>query len=159
MPPCTSWLARSLASAAAAAAMVCTAQAQLPAGNDRALVQRTCTRCHEIDRVQSQRQDHDGWQTTVSKMQSLGLQADADDLHHIVDYLAKNFPADVGPKLNINQATAVELEAAFSLRRSTAAAVVQYRQQVGGFKSIDDLKKVPGVSAAKVDGKKPSLTI
>ena len=135
------------------------ARAQLPAGTDRALVQSTCTRCHEVDRVLSQRQDHDGWQTTVSKMQTLGLQADAADIHRIVDYLAKNFPADAGPRLNINQASAVELEAAFSLHRSTAAAIVRYRNQVGGFKSVDDLKKVPGVSAAKVDGKKANLTI
>ncbi len=143
------------------AAAICSeaAHAQLPAGVDRNLVQSTCTRCHEVDRVLSQRQDHDGWQTTVSKMQALGLQADAADIHRIVDYLAKNFPADAGPKLNINQASAAELEAAFSLHRSTAAAVIRYRDQVGGFKSVDDLKKVPGVSAAKVDSKKTSLTI
>ncbi len=107
----------------------------------------------------SQRQDHNGWQTTVSKMQSLGLQADAADVRRIVDYLAKNFPAEVGTKLNLNLATAVEFEAAFSLHRSTAAAVIRYREQVGGFKSIDDLKKIPGVSAAKVENRKPNLTI
>ncbi len=135
------------------------AHAQLPAGPDAALVQRTCTRCHEIDRVMSQRQDHDGWQTTVTKMKTLGLQLDSADAVRIVAYLAKNFPADIGPKLNINQASAVELEAAFSLKRSVASEVVKYRQQVGGFKSIDDLKKVPGINAAKVDQKKPGLTI
>ena len=133
--------------------------AQLPAGQDRALVQRTCTRCHEVDRILSQRQDHNGWQTTVSKMQSLGLQADQADLRHVVDYLAKNFPADIGPRLNINQASAVELEAAFSLHRSVAAAAIQYRKQIGGFKSIDDLKKVPGISATKVESRKDRLTI
>ncbi len=107
----------------------------------------------------SQRLDHDGWQTTVNKMQTLGLQADAADIHRIVDYLTKNFPADIGPKLNINQASAAELEAAFSLHRSTAMAAVKYRDQVGGFKSVDDLKRVPGIDAAKVDRRKASLTI
>lgn len=144
---------------AAATSLTISAHAQLPAGDDRALVQRTCTKCHEVDRVLSQRLDHDGWQTTISKMQSLGLQADTADVHRIVDYLAKNFPADIGPKLNLNQASAAELEAAFSLHRSTAQAVVRYREHVGGFKSIDDLKKVPGVDAAKVDRRKSSLTI
>ena len=122
-------------------------------------MQGTCTRCHEVDRVLSQRQDHNGWQTTVSKMQSLGLQADAADLHRIVDYLARNFPADLGPKLNINLATAVELEAAFSLHRADAAALVLYRQKSGGFRSIDDLKKAPGMSAEKVESKRPGLTV
>lgn len=136
-----------------------TAVAQLPAGHDAALVQKKCTVCHDTDRVMSQRQDADGWQTTVNKMKALGAQIDAAEQKKIVAYLAAAFPAEMGPKLNINQASQVELEAAFSLKRKEAAAVVKYREQVGGFKSVDDLKKAPGMDAKKVDEKKADLTV
>ncbi|HKX30835.1 MAG TPA: helix-hairpin-helix domain-containing protein, partial [Blastocatellia bacterium] len=45
-----------------------------------------------------------------------------------------------------------------SLRRSQAAAIIQYRAKNGKFKSIEDLKKVPGVDAAKIEAKKDRLT-
>lgn len=136
-----------------------TALAQLPAGHDAALVQKKCTVCHDTDRVMSQRQDADGWQTTVNKMKALGAQIDAAEQKKIVAYLAAAFPAEMGPKLNINQASQVELEAAFSLRRKEAAAVVRYRESVGGFKSVEDLKKAPGMDSRKVDAKKADLTV
>lgn len=136
-----------------------TAYAQLPAGHDAALVQKKCTMCHDTDRVMSQRQDADGWQATVNKMKALGAQIDAAEQKKIVAYLAAAFPAEMGPKLNINLASQVELEAAFSLRRKQAEAVVRYRERVGGFKSVEDLKKAPGMDAVKVDAKKADLTV
>ena len=54
-----------------------------------------------------------------------------------MDYLAKAFPAEAVPKLNINTAMAIDFESALSLRRSQAAAVVEYRTKNGKFKSID----------------------
>jgi competence protein ComEA len=35
---------------------------------------------------------------------------------------------------------------------------VTYRQQNGSFKTLDDLKNVPGVDAAKVDARKARLS-
>ena len=45
------------------------------------------------------------------------------------------------------------------LRRSQAAAIIEYRTKNGNFKSIDDLKKVPGIDPAKIDAKKDRLTL
>ena len=69
----------------------------------------------------------------------------------------KHFPAEDVPRLNVNKATAIELEAGLSLRRSQAAALIAYREKNGDFKSLDDLKKVPGLDAAKLDAKKDRL--
>ena len=44
-----------------------------------------------------------------------------------------------------------------SLLRSQAALIIQYRAKNGDFKSIDDLKKVPGVDVAKIEAKKDRL--
>ena len=58
------------------------------------------------------------------------------------------------PKLKINEAEAIDIESALSLKRSQAAAVIQYREKNGPFKSIEDLKKVPGIDSAKIEAKK-----
>ena len=43
-------------------------------------------------------------------------------------------------------------------RRSQAAAIIQYREKNGNFKSIEDLKKVPGIDVDKIEAKKDRLT-
>jgi competence protein ComEA len=134
------------------------AHGQMADGPDKDLFVATCSKCHEIDRVLSKRQDKDGWQETVSKMQGYGLVAQPDVLSRIISYLAMNLPAEAIGKLNINTATRIDFETMLSLKRSAAAAIIEYRDKNGNFKSVDDLKKVPGVDADKVDAKKDSLT-
>ena len=63
----------------------------LPDGPGRALVQRTCTACHSVDTVTSQRLSQSGWQATVENMITRGAQATPDEQTQIVDYLAKNY--------------------------------------------------------------------
>jgi competence protein ComEA len=133
------------------------AAGQLPDGPGKQEVQKLCTQCHEIERVFSLRQDHDGWQATVNKMASLGMRASDDDMKLIVDYLAKSFPGEPVPKLNLNTATAIQLESALSLKRSESALVIEYRTKNGNFKSLEDLKKVTGVPFAKFEAKKDRL--
>ena len=52
---------------------------------------------------------------------------------------------------------AIELESGLSLKRSQANQIIQYRNQHGPFKSIEDLKKVPGIDAEKIEAKKERL--
>jgi len=52
---------------------------------------------------------------------------------------------------------AIEMESRLSLKRSQAAAIIAYRTKNGKFKSIEDLKKVPGVDAAKIEAKKDRI--
>jgi competence protein ComEA len=132
--------------------------AQLPDSPGKEETVKLCSQCHEIERAFSLRQDHDGWQETMNKMVALGLQGNEEERRAIVDYLAKNFPGEAIPKLNVNTASAIQLEAGLSLKRSEAAAVVDYRTRNGNFKSLDDLKKVPGVNFAKFEAKKDRLT-
>jgi competence protein ComEA len=58
----------------------------------------------------------------------------------------------------VNKCRAIDLESGLSLRRSQAAAVIEYREKNGPFHSIEDLKKVPGIDAAKVEARKDRLT-
>jgi competence protein ComEA len=85
------------------------------------------------------------------------LRGSDDDLKLVVDYLAKNYPGEPIPKLNVNTATAIQFESALSLKRSESAAVIEYRAKNGNFKSIDDFKNVPGVPFEKFQAKKDRL--
>ena len=132
--------------------------AQLPEGPGRAETQRLCVQCHELERSISLRQDRTAWQATVDKMTTLGMKATDKEMQAAVDYLAAHYPASDIPRLNVNTARAIEFESALSLPRSQAALIVQYRAKNGDFKSIEDLKKVPGVDAAKIEAKKDRLS-
>jgi len=134
------------------------ALAQLPDGTGKAETEKICSQCHEIERSISLRQDRAGWQATIDKMVNLGAKASDKDLGLVLDYLSAHFPADETPRLNVNKARSIELESTLSLKRSEAAAIIEYRTKNGPFKSIDDLKKVPGIDPAKIDAKKDRLT-
>jgi len=93
----------------------------------------------------------------MKKMVALGAKGGEKEFDAVLEYLVTNFPAEDLPPLNVNKATAIELESRLSLRRSQAAAIIRYRTKNGAFKSIEDLKKAPGVDAAKIDAKKDRL--
>jgi competence protein ComEA len=130
------------------------AQVHLPDGPGKVELERVCKGCHDVTKSVSLRQDRDGWAITMKKMVALGTKAPDKDLELIFEYLVKNFPAGEVPPVNVNKATAIELESRLSLRRSQAAALIRYRSEHGDFKSIEDLKKVPGLDAAALEAKK-----
>jgi competence protein ComEA len=52
--------------------------------------------------------------------------------------------------ININTATAIELEQLAGVGPSTAKAIIEYRQKNGGFKTVEDLLNVRGIGPAKL---------
>lgn len=127
---------------------------ELPEGSGREETIKACSQCHELARSISLRQDRDGWSTTMNKMAAFGMKGTPKDFALILDYLAKHYPAEEVPRVNVNTARAIELEAGLSLRRSQAAALIAYREKNGAFKSLEDLKKVPALNAAHLDARK-----
>jgi competence protein ComEA len=141
-----------------AALFAAAAFAQLPDGPGRAETQKVCSQCHELDRSISLRQDRAGWQATINKMVDLGAKASDTEISSVLDYLSAHYPADEVPRINVNKCRAIDLESGLSLRRSQAAAVIEYREKNGPFHTIEDLKKVPGIDAGKIESKKDRLT-
>lgn len=131
--------------------------AQLAEGPGMAETARVCKGCHEVERSVSLRQDKDGWNGTLTKMVGLGMRAADADLAIIADYLAKNYPADSLPPLNVNTAGAVELESRLGMKRSQAAAFLAHREKVGKIKTFAELKKCPGIDPEKVEAKKTQI--
>lgn len=130
------------------------AWAQLPDGPGKTETERICSKCHELATAISRRQDRAGWDATLNKMVALGADLTDKETVVILDYLAAHFPAEEISRINVNKASALDLESGLSFRRSEAAAIIEYRTKNGPFKSIEDLKKVPGIDAAKVEAKK-----
>jgi competence protein ComEA len=110
-----------------------------------------------LERSISLHQDRDAWQATMNKMVGLGAKGTEKEFQAVVDYLAKNFAGEGIPKIDVNQAEAIEFESGLTMKRSEAAAIIQYRSKHGKFTAIEDLKKVPGIDAAKIEAKKDRL--
>ena len=140
-----------------AAAIGVWAQPQLPEGPGKEETAKLCTQCHELARSLAPRQDRDGWQTTMAKMAGLGMKGTDEEMAAVTDFLARNYPAPDVPPLNVNTATAIQLESRLTLRRSQATAVIAYREKNGNFKSIDELKKIPGIDPEKFESKKDKI--
>jgi len=129
----------------------------LPDGPGKDVMVRTCGVCHEPRRAASVRLTRDGWATVVEDMVRRGAKGSDADLAAIVDYLSTNFLGEAPRPLNINSAPQIDFESVLELLRREAAAVVAYREKHGAFKTVDDLKKVPGLDFKKIDSKRDRI--
>jgi competence protein ComEA len=143
------------------------AQTALPDGEGKNLTMQVCTKCHGIETVTSHRFTKTEWGSEVDKMASRGASATDAEFDTIVEYLAKNFGKEglsdttstkEEKKLDVNTASASQLEHFLGIAASEAEAVVQRRKEHGRFKDLEDLEKVPGLDVRKVDDKKDRLT-
>lgn len=65
-----------------------------------------------------------------------------------------------GSKVSINQAPAEELARVMNgVGLKKAQAIVSYREEYGPFKTLDDLKQVPGMGSALVERNLSHLTL
>lgn len=65
----------------------------------------------------------------------------------------------VTDKVNINTAKQTELETLSGIGPSTALKIINYRQQNGEFKTIEDIKNVPGIGDSKFENIKDSICV
>ncbi|HJU21700.1 MAG TPA: helix-hairpin-helix domain-containing protein [Casimicrobiaceae bacterium] len=61
--------------------------------------------------------------------------------------------------LNLNTATKDELVALSGIGPAKAQAILDYRTQHGGFKSVDELKDVKGIGARRFEKLKSEVTV
>ncbi len=65
----------------------------------------------------------------------------------------------VPSKVNINTATASQLDELPGVGPSTAKQIIAYRQSKGPFSKVEDLLNVPGIGPAKLDAMRPMVTV
>jgi competence protein ComEA len=61
--------------------------------------------------------------------------------------------------VDLNQATAKELESLPGIGAVLAERVIAYRKSVGRFRTVEDLREVVGIGAKKFDRLKPLVTV
>jgi competence protein ComEA len=132
-------------------------RADIPAGAGKDATVKYCSDCHSIEQAVSLRQNGEEWKATVDKMVGMGAKIPDDNVQAILGYLTKNFGPDAPLPIRVNKASAVELESLLLIKRSESRAIIQYRTDHGDFKSIDDLRKVPGLDFKKIEAKKDLL--
>jgi competence protein ComEA len=66
--------------------------------------------------------------------------------------------APTGP-LDLNRADAAALDALPGIGPATAAAIIEHRERIGGFTSVDQLLDVRGIGEAKLDQLRPLVTV
>jgi competence protein ComEA len=70
-----------------------------------------------------------------------------------------SFAAEEQHKVNLNSAGAQELTSLRGIGQKTAAAIVEYRESHGPFKSIDDLVEVKGIGEKLLASLRDHVTV
>ncbi len=139
------------------------AQDSPPEEGGKQAVQEACTLCHGLDYVARWKRTPSEWRDVVTNMVALGApMKSTEELEAAIQYLSKiqgttNPAPDAKSEaatININHASQKELETAFGLSASEAAAITRYRNRNGTIRGWDDLKKAPGIDFKKIESKK-----
>jgi competence protein ComEA len=119
----------------------------LPPGKGKEVTDRVCGGCHEAGVVTKYRNSKDDWQSISEDMKARGADGSEADFKSIVAYLTHFF----GPEVNVNKAAAKELETQLEITSQEAGAIVKYRQDNGNYKTVADLRNVPGLDMTKIE--------
>ena len=133
------------------------AQNVLPDAPGRDITVKLCASCHAAETVASVRHTPDGWRDVIAKMVAAGAEGTEQELETVFQYLSTQFPVEAQKALNINTATAIDLESVAGLLRKEAAALIAHREKNGACKKLEDLKKVAGLDYTKIEARKERL--
>ncbi|HUI80388.1 MAG TPA: helix-hairpin-helix domain-containing protein [Bryobacteraceae bacterium] len=133
--------------------------AELPDGAGKDILVRACVGCHKAEEFLSYRHTREEYQAIVQRMAQRGARASSDELDIIADYLAKNFLKVEDPnRVNVNKATAKEIETRLNLTAKEAQAIVGYRERHGDFRVWGDLLVIYGVDGKKIEAAKDRMS-
>jgi len=127
----------------------------LPQGRGKDVFMKMCVNCHGLDQVTSQKYTKSHWREVVTDMMSRGAEGSDEDATAVVSYLARNF----GKPVNINTASAKEIETGLSFSAAESEAIVKFRTDHGAFKTVDDVAKVPGIDAKLLDEQRNNIQL
>jgi competence ComEA-like helix-hairpin-helix protein len=147
------WVVVALLACAAGAA----GQDAFPDGPGKDVTVRVCGTCHPPERGAAVKLTRGGWKDVIAKMVALGAKGTDAELTAVLDYLSANFKGEAAKPINLNTAPAIDLESVAGLLRKESAALIAYRTKHGPCKTLEDLKKVPGVDFRKIDRRRDRL--
>ena len=122
---------------------------RFPAGPGRDALFRVCSNCHGPESVLGHLKTRGEWSNTLDEMANNGAEGSDEEWNQILTYLDKNYSL-----ILINKATAKELEFTLDVAPAVAEAIVQRRNDIADYMSIDELKQMPGVAAGAIEARK-----
>jgi competence protein ComEA len=129
-----------------------TAGARLPEAPGKKVVMTVCTTCHDTDVITDGPRTVPVWIDTVRSMRDFGAELTDEQLKTVTDYLLVNLAL-----LQVNRARAEEFVPVLGVTIEVADAVVAQREREGPFRTVDELKRAPGLDAARLDAVAPRL--
>lgn len=138
----------------------------LPPGAGKPIVQQACVGCHSLDVVTSERGSVAHWSQLVNQMIGRGANLSDSETDTVIKYLSSHFgpvgsetnsaaasvssggntpsmPGSTTGRVNVNTATAQELQSLLGLSQKQAEAIVQYRLKNGKLKTWQDVAAIP----------------
>jgi competence protein ComEA len=131
------------------------AQPALPDGPGKETFVSVCSLCHMPTAPMGKQWTRQQWESKVTEMLQEEPDVTREERASIVEYLAANFKP--GGKIYINLAKAEDLETALDISDKDAATLVRYRGENGDFKTLEDLKKLPFLKAARMESLKDRI--
>ena len=129
--------------------------ARLPDGPGKEIVGRICLSCHDSGNFRKQRFEGEEWSESVADMVERGAKGTGEEIDAVVSYLAKNFGK--GAPVRINTAPFAEIKVLLGFTPVEVRALLDYREKNGALKSFEELRKVPGIDAAKAEAQKSRI--
>jgi competence protein ComEA len=137
------------------AAPISPRQEGLPGGPGKETFSEVCSLCHSTALPMGKQFTRQEWELKVSEMLQEEPDVTREERASILEYVSSNFKP--GGKIFINRIIAKDMVTLLGISSSEAEAIVKYRMSNGEFKSLDDMKSVPGLDITKLDSKKKQL--
>jgi len=134
-------------------ALTLTAQDNLPEAKEKETFVKMCSNCHAIERVVKVKFSKKFWASTVDDMVSRGAEGTEEEVEAVIDYLSRYF----GKPVNINTATAKQIEVGLSFKPAEAEAIIKNRTGNGPIKTFEDLTKIQGLNARLLNEQKNNI--
>ena len=128
------------------------AQTKLPDAPGREAFKKVCSVCHELETATASRRTKAGWERMIDDMIDRGAEGSAQEMEAILTYLTSAFG-----KVNVNTASAAELQKTLDLSSKEAQAILTYREKNGSYKTFEDLLKAPGIRSDKLQEKRDRI--
>ena len=127
-----------------------------PEGPGKKEFDSVCSLCHDgPTAVMGKQWTRAQWDGKVAEMLQEETDVTAEERTAITEYLAVNFKP--GGRIYVNKSSARDLAASMELTAKDAESLVRYRESQGPFKTVDEMKQVPNVDAAKIESQKDRM--
>jgi competence protein ComEA len=123
-----------------------------PESAGKPAVLKVCGNCHTAETVIQSFRTRQEWSDVIDQMARFGAEGSDQEFDQILTYLSRHFSP-----IKVNKAAAKDLESVLDVPAAVAEAIVAYRSKNGDFKTLDDLKNVPGLEAGRIEAQKARI--